>query len=144
MYAFFALIAVSSILISSFAAYAITLRTIPEVEQLRNLLESVAAKGCELVALTAATNCTSETVIQLPPSIGNRRYWVRLREESSRVWIEGALGEIHGESSTNRVYLPKEVSVSGNYSSGYGQAILECRLIDSITSLRLSTWRGKS
>ncbi len=142
IYAFFALITVSSILISSFAAYAATLRTIPEVEQLRNLLENVAAEGYDLVALTITTNCTSEAVMHVPSSIGNREYWVRLRSESSKAWVEGALGEIHEGSSINRVYLPKEVSVSGSYSSGYGQAVLECRLNGSMVNLRLSTWRG--
>ena len=144
IYAFFALITVSSILVSSFAAYAATLRTIPEMEQLRNILENVAAKGYELVALTTATNSTSEAVVQLPSSIGNREYWVRLRYESSKAWVEGALGGIHDESSINRIYLPKEVSVSGHYSSGYGQAVLECHLNGSIVNLGLSTWRGNA
>jgi len=142
IYAFFALVAVSSILISSFAAYAATLRTIPEMEQLGNLLEHVAAKGYELAALTSATNSSSEAVMQLPASIGNRQYWVRLRRESSKAWVEGALGEIHDGGSTNRVYLPREVSVLGSYSSGYGSAVLECYMNGSIISLRLSTWGG--
>jgi hypothetical protein len=107
IYAFFALISVSSILISSFAAYAATLRTIPEIEQLRNLLEFVAAKGCELVALTSTTNATSKATIQLPSSIGSKQYWVRLGSESTKAWVEGALGKIHEGRVVDRVYLPR-------------------------------------
>jgi hypothetical protein len=141
IYAFFALISVSSILISSFAAYATTLRTIPEMEQLRNLLEFVAAKGCELVALTAATNSTSKATIQLPSSIGSKQYWIRLESDSSKAWVEGALGEIHEGRVVDRIYLPKAISVSGNYSSSYGPGVLECYMDVSTVHLRLSTWR---
>jgi hypothetical protein len=141
MYAFFALIAVSSILISSFVAYATTLRTIPEREQLQNLLEFVAARGCELVALTSTTNATSEAVMQLPSSIGSKQYWIRLESESAESWVEGALGEIHEGRVVDRVYLPKAISVSGNYSSSYGPGLLECFMDASGVNLKLSIWR---
>ncbi|MCW4055459.1 MAG: hypothetical protein NWE82_01600 [Candidatus Bathyarchaeota archaeon] len=141
IYAFFALISVSSILISAFAAYAATLRTIPETEQLQNLLEFVAAEGCELVALTSTTNSTSRATIQLPSSIGSKQYWVRLGSESTKAWVEGALGEIHEGSVVDRVYLPRAISVSGNYSSSYGPGVLECYMDAATVNLRLSTWR---
>lgn len=141
IYAFFALIAVSSILISSFSAYASTLRTIPEMEQLENLLNHVASRGYELITLTTATNSSSEAALQLPAAIGNKQYWLRLRSESSKAWVEGALGSMHAGSVTNRVYLPKTVSASGNYSSGYGSAVLECYVNGSAISLHLSPWR---
>jgi len=140
IYAFFALIAVSSILISSFAAYASTLRAIPEMEQLKNLLSHVTSEGYKLVALTNATNSTSEAVLQLPSTIGNKHYWIRLRSESSRAWVEGSLGLIHEGNVTNRVYLPKTVTVFGNYSSGYGPAVLECYVNGSTITLHLKTW----
>lgn len=143
IYAFFALIAVSGILISTFAAYATTLRVIPEMEQLENLLNHVASKGCELITLTAATNSTSEAVLKLPPAIGNKQYWIRLRNESSKAWVEAALGSIHQGKVTSRVYLPKIVSALGNYSSGYGPAILEIFMSNSTVTLHLKTWRGK-
>lgn len=142
IYAFFALIAVSGILISAFAAYATTLRVIPEMEQLENLLNHVASKGCERIALTAATNSTSEAVLELPSAIGNKQYWIRLRNEFSKAWVEGALGSIHQGKVTNRVYLPKTVSAFGNYSSGYGPAVLESSMNSSAITLHLKTWRN--
>lgn len=141
IYAFFALIAVSSILISSFAAYTATLRTIPEREQLENLLNFVASKGCELVALATATNSSSKAVLQLPTAIGNRQYWVRLRNDSSKAWVEGALGSMHEGNVFNRVYLPKTVTVLGSYSSDHGPAVLECSTNSSKINLHLSAWR---
>jgi hypothetical protein len=141
IYAFFALVAVSSILISSYAAYTAALRTIPEIEQLKNLLNYVASKGYELTALTAATNSTLEATLQLPTSIGNRQYWIRLQNGGSEAWVEGALGTIHAGNITNRVYLPKTVVSIGNYSSGYGPVLLESYLDGATITLRLSSWR---
>lgn len=143
IYNFFALITVASILISSFAAYTTTLRNIPATKQLENLLNHVAAKGYELIALTTAANATSVTVLRLPSTIGDRRYWVRLRNEPSKAFVEGALESIHEGSPCSRVYLPKTVSVVGNYSSEYGPAVLECYTANSTITLQLSCWRGK-
>ena len=111
------------------------------MEQLENLLNHIASKGYELITLTTATNSTSEAVLQLPSTIGIKQYWIRLSSESSKAWIEGALGSIHESSQRNRVYLPKTVSVLGNYSSAYGPAILECYVNDSTIHLHRSTWR---
>jgi hypothetical protein len=141
IYAFFALIAVSSILISSFAAYTTTLRTIPEMECLENLLDRIASKGYELIALTTATNSTLEAVFHLPSAIGNKQYWIRLNNESSKAWVEGALGSFHENKVTSRVYLPKAISVLGNYSSNTGFARLECYAANSTINLCLSAWR---
>jgi len=144
IYTFFALIIISSILISSFAAYASTLRSVPELEQLNNLLSHVAAKGYELITLTTATNSTSETVIKLPSTIGDKQYWVRLRNGASKVWVEGSLGSIHEGNVSTRVYLPKAVSALGNYSSLDGPAILECYLNGSTITLYLISWRDNA
>jgi hypothetical protein len=141
IYAFFALVAVSSILVSSYATYTTTLRTILEVEQLKNLLNHVASKGYELAALTAATNSTLEASLQLPTTIGNKQYWIRLRNEGSKAWVEGALGTIHTGNITNRVYLPKTVVAMGNYSSGYGPVLLKSYLDGTSITLSLSSWR---
>ena len=141
IYALFALIIVSGILIFSFAAYASTLRVIPELEQLENILDHVGSKGYELVTLSTATNSNSEAILQLPSAIGNRQFWIRLRSEAAGTWVEGALGSIHEGNVTNRTYLPKTVSANGNYSSNYGPALLECFITGSTINLRLSAWR---
>ncbi|MFQ6068534.1 MAG: hypothetical protein ACE5KD_03220 [Candidatus Bathyarchaeia archaeon] len=140
IYSFFALVAVSSILISSFAAYATTLRTIPEMEQVENLLNHVASKGYELIILTITANTTSEAILLLPSTIGNKHYWIRLRNESLQAWVEGALGSILEGSITNRVYLPKRIFAFGNYSSGHGPALLECYMNGSTVNLYLTSW----
>jgi hypothetical protein len=142
IYAIFALIAVSSILISSFASYATTLRAIPEAEQLRNLLSKIASKGFALVTLAATTNSTSETTLRLPSTIGSKPYWIRLRNESAKSWAEGSLGIIHEGAGTHQALLPKSVIASGNHSSTWGPALLRCYLNHSDVVLTLKAWRN--
>ena len=139
---FFALITISSILITSYATYTTTMRTALEIEQLKNLLNHVASKGYELTALTAATNSTLEATLQLPTSIGNKQYWIRLRNEGSKAWVEGSLGTIHAGNVTNRVCLPKTLVAMGNYSSGYGPVLLESYVDGATITLSLSSWRN--
>lgn len=139
VYTFFALVTVSSILISSFSVYATSLRNIPEEAQLIRVLTHVAVEGCKLVTLTMRTNSTSEIVLSLPTVIGSKQYWIRLRNESSSAWFEGALGSIHRGSPRNRVYLPNKASVEGNYSSDDGRALLQCYKDGSIVNLHLSS-----
>jgi hypothetical protein len=138
LYSFFGLTVVSCILISSFSAFAVNLQAAPERLQLTTLLNHVASKGCELVAFTAVTNSTSEEILDLPPSIGSKRFWIRLSNLSSSVWIEGSLGVMHEHPGPERVYLPKGIAVAGNYSSSFGSAILRCHRQGSTIHLTLS------
>lgn len=141
IYSFFALVAVSSILITSFGAYATTLRNLPESKQLNNLIKHIANIGCELITLTETTNSTSKVTLQLPSRIGIKRYWIRLTNDSQKTWIEGALGSIHQGDLTTRVYILPVIEATGNYTSENGAAFLECSLNESTVTLLLDNWR---
>lgn len=142
LYTFIALTTVSILLISSYSSYAGTLQTIPEIEQLKNILDHVAAKGNELLTLVTSTNSTAHTMVQLPPTIGNRQYWIRIRNDTSDVWIEGALGQIDESGRKYKIFLPGEASTSGYYIGGYGPAMLECYMNGSIPQLDLRAAGG--
>ena len=142
LYTFVALTTVSILLVSSYSFYASTLRTIPEIEQLKNILDQVAAKGNELLTLVTTTNSAAHTTMQLPPTIGNREYWIRIRNDTSNVWIEGALGQIDESGRKYNIFLPGKASTSGYYIGGYGPAMLECNMSDSIPQLNLSPAGG--
>ena len=126
LYTFVALMAVSSLLIFSFMAYAEALRVSSETRQLKNLMDHVAAKSTELLTLTLTTNATSEAFLPMPASIGNKQYWLRLCNNSEKTWLEGGLGNMPIEGTELRVYLPKEASATGYYIGGYGAAHLKC------------------
>jgi hypothetical protein len=126
LYTFVALMAVSSLLILSFMAYAEALRVSSETRQLKNLMDHVSAKSTELLTLTLATNATSEAFLPMPASIGNKQYWLRLCNNSGKAWLEGGLGNVPMEGTELRVYLPKEASATGYYIGGYGAVHLRC------------------
>jgi hypothetical protein len=144
IYSFFGLTVISCILISSFSAFAINLQAGPEQLQLANLLKHVASKGCELVAFTTITNSTSEEILDLPTSIGGKPYWIRLNSPSSSAWVEGSLGTIHGNPAPARIYLPNGIVVAGDYSSGFGSAILCCHRQGSTIYLTLNNREATS
>lgn len=132
------LIAASALLVSSFSFYTVTIRTIPEIQELQNILNHLAAKGNELLTLVAVTNSTILLFNDLPPRIGNQQYWIQLRNDSANTWLEGALGQLGERKTTYQVFLPRKTSASGQYVGGYGAAILECYMNSSVPQLNLS------
>lgn len=142
IYTMIALAAIGALLIATVNSYTSSLRNASEIEQLRNLISQVAAKGSELITLAASANLSVHASLQLPASIGNQQYWLRARNDSSSAWIEGALGQMIDEDVSNRAYLPRETSVSGHYVSGYGAAVLEAYMDGSIPQLNLSSKGG--
>jgi len=142
LYTFLTLTTVSILLVSSFSLYASSVRSLPEIKQLKNMLDHVAAKGNELLTLVTATNSTARTLIQLPSTIGHQEYWIRVRNDASNAWIEGALGQMRENRTSYRVFLPKKASTSGYYMGGYGSALLECYMNDSILQLNLGLAGG--
>ncbi|MEM3617692.1 MAG: hypothetical protein QXK47_01310 [Candidatus Bathyarchaeia archaeon] len=126
LYTFFAIIAVSSILLVSFMDYAGAIRLSSEMGKLKDLVDLVAAKATELISLAKAANTTAEAFIQAPAAIGDKQYWLMLRNDSSKVWVEGGLGDTPKEEAGIRVYLPGVALAYGYYVSGYGAIFLKC------------------
>ncbi len=141
-YTFVALTAISTILIFSFSAYASTTRAAPEIEVLKEILNHVAAKGNQLLTVVTTTNSTAYLTVTLPSAIGNREYWIRIRNDSSKAWIEGGLGHTMNDETSLRVSLLGKTSTSGHYLGGYGPAILECYMNGSVPQLNLSSLGG--
>ena len=139
LYTFVALIAVSSMLIFSFMAYADTLRVPLEIKQLKNLVDYVVAKGTELLTLARTTNATTETFLQMPTTIGNKQYWIRFRNDSAEAWLEGGFGNTFTQGTELRTYFPKEVWATGYYRGGYGAAHLKCQVNGAIPQIRLTS-----
>jgi len=141
VYTFAAITAVGTLLMFSFAAYADTLQTIPETCKIRDLAEHVASKITEVVTLVGSTNSTLEIRLQMPVAIGNRRYWIRLRNDSSSSWVEAGFGELSDVSSDLQVYFPHTVC-SGHYISGYGAAVIQCWVNGNLPYLVLNCSGG--
>jgi len=139
LYTFAALIAVSSLLVFSFMAYADALQVFSEVKQLKNLMTYVVAKNTELLTLASTTNATAEAYLQMPLAIGNKQYWLQLRNDSRNAWLAGGLGNTPLEETELRIYLPKEASVTGYYIGGYGAACLKCYVNAGVLQIQLTS-----
>jgi hypothetical protein len=138
LYTFFAMMAVSSLLIFSFMAYANALRASSERTQLKSLMNSVAAKCTELLTFTLTANASAEAFIQMPARIGEKRCWLQLCNDSTKAWLAGGLGDTPLEKADLQVALPKEVNASGYFIGGCGSAHLKCYLNNCVPQLELS------
>ena len=136
---FLTLAAVGIILTSAFSLYANSLVQVPEVNQLNEVLNQVAAKAADALVVLTEDNAALSVVFSLPLKIGNRDYWIRFGNDSSAAWVEGAFGSVSiaGEQEY-RVYLPKKVYVSGTFEGGYQLAQLVCAMNGSTPQITLS------
>lgn len=137
LYSFLALLAVSGLLVASFMAYANTLRSSSEAKTLKNLMDVIASRCTELLAMSASTSVQVETSIQIPRLLGNTMYWVRLRNDSSYAWVEGGLGDVVNDYAELRSYVPKDIFATGTQLSTSGMIVLECGVESGTTRLRM-------
>ncbi|MCW4035368.1 MAG: hypothetical protein NWF03_08405 [Candidatus Bathyarchaeota archaeon] len=137
VYTFFALTIVGTILICTFSTFAVSVKQDVETEQLKNLLEYVAAESCELISTSSVNNSTASIKLTMPPRLGENRYWIQFRNDSSTAWIEGGLGTTPVQTSLT-VFVPGLVNASGLFISGYGFAELECQTQGTTTFLNLT------
>ena len=137
VYTFFALTIVGTLLICTFSAFAVSIKQDVEKEQLKNLLEYVAAESCELISTAMTNNSTITVRLNMPSLVDNQRYWIRLRNDSSLAWVEGGFGTSPVQTELS-VFIPGIVSASGQYIGGYGVAVLECQVNGTTTCLNLS------
>jgi len=142
LYTFIALLAVSTILVFSFMAYADTLRAVSETKQLKNLMDYVGAKATELLTLTITRNTTAETYLQMPTTIGTQQYWLQLHNDSSQAWVDGGFGNTPVTETELHVYLPREASATGFYVGGYGAAHLKCNASAAFPQIQLTSSSG--
>jgi hypothetical protein len=142
LYTFAALIAVSSLLTTSFMVYANTIREASEATRLEDLMNLVASESLRLLTLTLSTNASTETFMQLPPRIGDKYYWLKLENDSSKAWLEGGFGNNPNTMGKLRISLPKNVLANGSYISGYGAARLRCFLDFGFVQIQLSSEGG--
>jgi len=135
-----AMIAVGTLLIFSFNSYATTLQFTPETEQLDNLLNYVAAKATELMTSTQ-TGAVTQFYLDLPTSIGNQQYWIRLQNDTVQSWVMGGFGTDWNITSSYKIFLPGKAIATGYHLSIYGPAVLKSWMSGSVCQLFLISVR---
>ena len=138
-YSFLTMMIVGTILTASFASHANLVRETSEINELNEILVKVASKAEEALSSAVEHGGTVSVVIQLPPKIGNRDYWIRLANDSSRAWVEAGFGRTpRSEDQSYRVYLPGGISASGTFEGRYSRALLICSLNGSVPQITIS------
>ena len=137
LYTLLASIAVGTLLIYSFDMSTVGTKNEAENQQLANLAEYVATKSCELVSAATANNLSTSLTLDIPPLVGNQRYWIQLGNDSSVAWVDCGYGTTPS-SSKQQVTIPLEVSATGAYISDSGSATLQCNANGTGTYVQLS------
>jgi len=137
IYTLFASMIVGSLLIVTFSLSSLNIKSKAENQQLKSLAEYVATKSCEIISATTTNKLTVNFTLDLPPLVGNQRYWVQLKNDSSIAWVEIGYGTTP-QSTDRQTLIPLKVSASGTYTSGSGPAVLQCQTQDAETYLSLS------
>ena len=125
VYTLFASLIVGIIVISACSLSTANVKSEAEKQQLANISEYVATESLELISHTTAENLTSTLHMNVPPLIGNQRYWIKIVNNSAKTWVEAGFGTTV-QSSEIKTYIPVDVSASGDYISDSGAATLEC------------------
>jgi len=144
LYSFAAIIAVSGLLVTAFMSYVGGVRFFSETNQLKNIADMVAARATELLTLVSTSNCTIQAYAELPASIGNMQYWLRLKNSSSQAWTEGGFGSIPYSEPYVKAYLPRNASASGFYAAGHGALMLVSSVEDGAVNIHIDSLRGAS
>jgi hypothetical protein len=137
VYTLFASLIVGSIVICACGLSTLNLKNEAAQQQLSNIAEYVATESLELTSHAQADNLTATLSLTLPTSVGDQRYWIQIKNDTSRTWVEVGLGTTP-LTSQQRTYIPADVSASGTYVSGLGVATLECTSDSSGVYLALS------
>lgn len=119
VYALFASIIVGTLIISTCGLTVANVKREAEEQQLSNIAEYVAVKSIELTAHAPADSLTSTTHLDVPPLIGNQRYWIQIANDSSKAWVEAGFGAAV-LSSEQKILIPADIAASGTYVSGSG------------------------
>jgi hypothetical protein len=137
VYTLFASLIVGSILICACALSTLNLENEAAQQQLSNIAEYVATESLELTSHAKADNLTATLSLTLPTSIRDQRYWIQIKNDTVRTWVEVGLGT-SPTNSQQRTYIPADIAASGTYVSGLRVATLECTSDGSSVYLSLS------
>jgi len=136
VYTLFACMVVGALLILASSISIANVKNQADLQRLKNIANSVATTSFELVSSVKTNNLTANVMLNIPASVGNQRYWLRLENDSFRSWVDIGFGT-NPQSSQQRTYVPSMVFATGTYVSGAGTPALRCYMNDSATCLEI-------
>jgi hypothetical protein len=138
VYSIFAALIVGTIIVYACSIATLNLKNQANTQQLKNIDKYVATQSLSLLSQTTENNQNTTQFLDIPSSIGNQRFWIRITNDASSAWIESGFGTT--VSSNNlQMSIPANIDASGYFISGSGRAKLQCQFENHIATLTLSS-----
>lgn len=138
VYSLFAALIVGTVIVAACSLQTLEVKNDALKQQLTNINEYVAAQSLTLLSNMNIDNQTATQRLDIPTSISNQIFWIRLANDSSTAWVESGFGT-NVTTSQPRVYIPANVAASGTFISGTGRPLLTCNFDSQVTSLTLTS-----
>ena len=138
VYSLFAALIVGAILVYACSISSINVKNQANTQQLKNIEEYVATQSLSILSQTTENNQNTTQFLDIPSSIGNQRFWIRIANDSSGAWVESGFGTTLS-SNNLRMNIPANFDGSGYFISGSGRAKLQCEFENQIATLTLTS-----
>ncbi len=136
VYSLFAAVIVGTMIVFSCSVLASSVKNQAETQQLTNVEKYVATQSLKLITDALDNNVNSTQFLELPSAIGTQQYWIRIANDSQRVWVEAGFGTQLTKSQSN-ILIPAILSASGEFVSSSGRACLNCYVENQTLVLKL-------
>jgi hypothetical protein len=138
VYSIFAALIVGAIIVYACSISTLNIRNQASEQQLKNIDEYVATHSLTLISHTTLNNQISTQYLDIPTSIGNQRFWIRIANDSSSAWVESGFGTTV-VLNDRQIGIPANVDASGAFISGSGRAKLQCIFGNQTATLTLTS-----
>jgi hypothetical protein len=137
VYSIFAALIVGAIIIYACSISTLNVKNQANTQQLKNIEEYVATQSLSLLLYTTENNQNTTQFLDIPSTIGNQRFWIRIANDSSGAWVESGFGTTLSSNSL-QMNIPANFDASGYFISGSGRAKLQCQFENQIATLTLT------
>ena len=138
VYSIFAALIVGAIIVCVCNISTLNVKNQANNQQLKNIEEYVATQSLSLLSHTTENNQNTTQFLDIPSTIGNLRFWIRIANDSSGGWVESGFGTTPSSNSL-QMNIPAYFGASGYFISGSGRAKLQCEFENQIATLTLTS-----
>ena len=138
VYSIFAALIVGTIIVCTCNISTLNVKNQASNQQLKNVEEYVAIQSLSLLSHTTENNQNATQFLDIPSSIGNQRFWIRIANDSLAAWVESGFGTTLNSNSLH-MKIPANFDASGYFISGSGRAKLQCHFENQIATLTLTS-----
>lgn len=137
LYSLLASLIIGTILISAVSVETLQIRNNAKDQQLKTIEQYVAAQTLQLISQTTLENQTCTQHLNIPPAIGNERFWINLTNNTQTAIIETGYG-LTITPTDKTLTLPTKAQATGTYVSGQGHPVLQCHYENQTITLTLT------